>query len=287
MPRNPGSPDSTTVERLAGGHVDPADAPPGFRLVAGLLQEAGSIPAATRVSADDETTVSAMVAAIASTDAEGLPAGLPRRRPSRRLAKVFAAATFATLASTGVAAASGDLPDPIQDAVSNAAGIVGVEIPRGNAYGHLDKAEKDAAKEADKAARAEARDEKKSAKDDDGAAPSDHGENQGQGDQISGIAHDPALEGVDKGSCVSDAASGGKSEAAEQSEATCPPGGDPAPETETPAEDGEEAPKGEKPEDVPTGPGHGESVAGERSKGASAASDDHGAPAELPKGGPS
>lgn len=285
MPRNPGSPDSTTVERLAGGQVDPADAPPGFRLVAGLLQEAGRIPAADRVSADDETTVHAMVAAIASAASEGIPAGSPRRRPARRLTKVLAAATFATLASGGVAAASGGLPDPLQDAVSNAVGIVGVEIPRGNAYGHLDKAEKDAAKEADKADRAEAREEKQSSQDDKGARPSDQGENQGQGEEISGIAHDPALEGVDKGSCVADAASDGKSNAAEQSEATCPPG-DPQ-TTETPAEDGEEAPKGEKPEDLPAGPEQGESVSVERSKGASSARGDHGAPAELPKGGPS
>lgn len=272
MPRNPGSPGSTTVERLVGGQIDPADAPPGFRLVAGLLQEAGSIPAADPVSADDETTVCAMVAAIASTASQGVPAGSPRPRSSRRLAKVFAAATFATLASGGVAAASGDLPDPIQDVVSNAAGIVGVEIPRGNAYGHLDKAEKDAAKEADKSDRAEARNEKSSSQN----------ENQGQGEEISGIAHDPDLEGVEKGSCVSDAASDGKRQAAERSESTCPPGGD-AQAPQTPADSGQPVPQGDKPEDVPAGPQQGEAVSAERSKGASSARGEHGAPAELPK----
>jgi hypothetical protein len=273
------------VERLVSGQMDAADAPPGFRLVAGLLQEAGTIPAGPN-SAVDESTVSAMVAAIAASAAEGTPAGSPGRRGSRRLVKVFAAATFATLASGGVAAASGDLPDPIQDVVSNAAGIVGVDIPRGNAYGHLDKAEKDAVKEADKADRAEGRGEKPSPD----SAPSEQ-ENNGQGAEISDIAKDPALEGVDKGACVSGAASDGKSRAGEQAEATCDSGDGEGSQTpgapeEVPSGGVDPAGQGAKPEETPAGPGHGGSVANDKSNGASQAkADNGGAPEELPQGG--
>ena len=294
MPRNPGSPDSTTVERLVGGRMDPADAPQGFRLIAGLLQEAKAIPASP-VSAGDEATVSAMVAAIEFSRTSRVPASSPKGQPSRRFAKVFAAATIATLATGGVAAASGSLPDRVQDAVSDAVGIVGVEIPRGNAYGHLDKAEKDAVKEADKAGRAEARDEKKSSRDDSrgtGAGGSDQGESQGQGTAVSGVAQDPALEGVDKGSCVSGAASDGRSNAAEQSESSCASGGE-SQSLEPPSRGGAEAAQGEKPEVTPTPPptptpgaDQGGSVSEERSNGASRAADDHSAPVEVPKGGP-
>lgn len=269
MPRKPGSPDSSTEERLVTGQMDPADAPPGFRAVAGLLQEAGTVPPA-EPAAGDEPVIQAMVAAITSSAAAETPAGSPRRRRSRRLAKVLAAATFATVASGGVAAASGSLPDPLQDAVSNAAGIVGVEIPRGKAYGHLDKVDKDAVKEADKADRGGAT----------GPGGPQGSADHGRGSEVSGTAQDPALEGAEKGACVSDVASSGKSRAGEEEDISCPSGGESDPSA-VPSEDGlptAPAPKGAQPEELPAGPGHGQQMSGDR--GHRSAEDDPPAPAQ-------
>lgn len=278
MARPPGHPDPATAERLVAGRVDPADAPPGFRLVAGLLQDAATLPPGPE-PADDEVAVGAMVAAIASARRPGLtaPVGPPPRRRRGALAKVLAAVTMATLATGGVAAAAGNLPDPVQDAVSAAVGAVGIEIPRGNAYGHLDPAEKDRAKDDQRTEQDDKHDAEHGASEPGGTDNQGHG--QGQGSEMPAVAHDPDLTGTGKGACVSAVASDGKSNAAGQHDVQCAaaPAGDPAAAGETPGQEhtsGDPAPPGEGPA--------GGSVSEEHSGGHSQAGDDHGAPDPQP-----
>jgi hypothetical protein len=122
--------DSATAERLAAGRLDPDDAPPGYRRVASLLQTAGTAPSGS-VSADG-TAAGALAAAIRSE----LAANPPRtsRRP-RMLSKLtvgkalVAALSAATLSAGAAGAATGHLPDAVQDKVANAVEHVGVNLP--------------------------------------------------------------------------------------------------------------------------------------------------------------
>jgi hypothetical protein len=126
----PHRPDPSTADRLVAGRIGADDAPPGYRRAAALLGDAGSgfpDPAADA----EATTVSAMVAAI---QAEPIPQLAPRR--STMLRKVLAAKTVAivsvlALSASGAAAATGNLPDHVQDKVANAAKVVGLNIPHG------------------------------------------------------------------------------------------------------------------------------------------------------------
>ena len=126
----PHRPDPSTADRLVAGRIGADDAPPGYRRAAALLGDAGS--GFTGPAADAEAaTVSAMVAAI---QAEPTPQLAARR--STMLRKVLAAKTVAivsvlALSASGAAAATGNLPDHVQDKVANAAKVVGLNIPHG------------------------------------------------------------------------------------------------------------------------------------------------------------
>lgn len=123
-------PDPSTADRLLAGRIGADDAPPGYRRVAALLGDAGSgfpEPAGPAEAA----TVSVMVAAIQAAPTTEVA---PRR--SGMLAKVLAAKTVAivsvlALSASGAAAATGNLPDAVQDKVANAAKHVGVNLPQG------------------------------------------------------------------------------------------------------------------------------------------------------------
>jgi hypothetical protein len=123
-------PDPSTAERLVAGRVGADDAPPGYRRVATLLGDAGSgFPEPAGPA--EAGTISAMVAAI---QAEPAPQVASRR--SGMLRKVLAAKTVAivsvvALSASGAAAATGHLPDAVQDKVAKAAKHVGVNLPDG------------------------------------------------------------------------------------------------------------------------------------------------------------
>jgi hypothetical protein len=116
--------DDVTADRLAGGSIDPADAPPGFVQVAEVLAELRSAPFAA--SDPDPALLGAMVRAIHDS-----PRPTRTLRMSRfRTTKVATIAAAVVLSTAGVAAAAtGTLPDPAQDAVSDAASHVGVDLP--------------------------------------------------------------------------------------------------------------------------------------------------------------
>jgi len=103
--------DADTAERLLDGRVDPADAPPGYGPVAGLLAAAAA-PASAAELAGQQLAVAAAFAAAAH------PSHTTRRSSMLSTllrAKVVAALATATIASGGVAAAAtGTLPAPVQ-----------------------------------------------------------------------------------------------------------------------------------------------------------------------------
>ncbi|MGH9035167.1 MAG: hypothetical protein ACRD0O_05330 [Acidimicrobiia bacterium] len=124
-------PDPATADRLLAGRLGADDAPPGYRRVAALLGDAGS-GFSEPAGPAEASTVSAMVAAIQAAPTTELA---PRR--SGMLAKVLAAKTVAIVsvlalsASGAAAAATGNLPDAVQDKVANAAKHVGLNLPQG------------------------------------------------------------------------------------------------------------------------------------------------------------
>jgi hypothetical protein len=116
--------DDTTADRLAGGELAPADSPPGYHRVAEVLTGARSGFAATEV---DPALLREMVRAVESSPE-------PLRNPSimskLRTTKVATIAAAVVISTTGAAAAAtGNLPGPAQDAVSDAVSHVGLDLP--------------------------------------------------------------------------------------------------------------------------------------------------------------
>lgn len=121
--------DEASAARLLQGAVHPDDAPPGYAAVADLLATAAS-PAAVDEDAG-AATISVMVEAIRGTTAIPEPA----RRKSmigKLLAGKAVVAVALALTAGGAAAATGTLPDTVQGVVSDAVGLVGVDIPHPN-----------------------------------------------------------------------------------------------------------------------------------------------------------
>ena len=192
--------DHDSASRLLQGAVHPDDAPPGYAAVAALLASAAQTAPVDEQAA--AVTVSAMAAVMRGTP----PAPIPlRRRPmiGKLLAgKALAAMATVAVTATGAAAATGSLPTPVQGAVAGAVSHVGIDLP------HHDTPA---------SARADDDGEKGHVEKSEGDDPKvhDQGDDHGQGDVISGITHDPALEGQPKGPTVSDEASDGRSHAGE------------------------------------------------------------------------
>jgi hypothetical protein len=116
--------DDATADRLAAGRLDPADAPPGYAPVARLLADAHQHELVTEV---DERLLGDLVLAITAP-----PTTDDRTSSMRTLltAKVGALAAGALLATAGVAAAAtGNLPDPAQEAMADVAERVGIDLP--------------------------------------------------------------------------------------------------------------------------------------------------------------
>jgi hypothetical protein len=185
--------DEDSASRMLQGLVQPDDAPPGFASVAGLLASATHLPAA-----DEEAgaaTVSAMVEAIRGTAPTPEPL---RRRPM--IGKLFAGKALAALATvaltaTGAAAATGTLPTPVQGAVAGAVSHIGIDLPD----------EKD-----DAPAAGDSPTGTTAGDDNDDSTTSTTGTtaaDANKGQVISGITHDPALDGQPKGPTVCEAAS--------------------------------------------------------------------------------
>lgn len=117
--------DEPTADSLLVGRIAPADAPPGFAAVAGLVREARDGFGSPE---PDPQLLAAMVHAL---DEQPTTADRKATMPSKaRTAKIGTIAAALVLSTAGAAAAAtGNLPDAAQDALSNAAEHVGFDLP--------------------------------------------------------------------------------------------------------------------------------------------------------------
>lgn len=133
--------DQSTTDRLLAGRMGTEDAPPTYRRTAGLLQAAATPVPGEGIESD---TIAAMLAAVRD-EAAAAETLSPRRStmPSKRVVgRTVAVALAAVTLSAGAAgAATGHLPDPIQDTVSKAAEHAGLDLPRGHKPEKADKAD--------------------------------------------------------------------------------------------------------------------------------------------------
>ncbi|MGH8976180.1 MAG: hypothetical protein ACRD0C_23570, partial [Acidimicrobiia bacterium] len=123
--------DDWTADRLLAGMVDPDDAPPGYAGLARALSHARGPVESGDLAGRDRIVVAVADAVAEASPPTTVPVPLRRRTMlSRLLCTKVAAATMTTvLLATGAAAATGSLPDPAQSLVSDAADVVGIEVP--------------------------------------------------------------------------------------------------------------------------------------------------------------
>jgi hypothetical protein len=191
--------DDDSASRLLQGLVHPDDAPPGYASVAGLLASAAQLPPADEHAG--EATISAMVEVIRA-GAVVPRTQAPQTGRKSKLGKIFAGKALVAMATvaltaTGAAAGTGTLPDSVQNVVAGAVSHVGVNIPQpnhGKSAGH--RQDGNHPQPGDKGQ--SGADHGQPAGDDGAGNSGDHG----KGETISGITHDPALDGQPKGPTV-------------------------------------------------------------------------------------
>jgi hypothetical protein len=193
--------DLDTADRLLAGHVLPADAPPGYEAVASLLN---GLRAHEEEVLWHEDTVPELVSGGRSPLLETM--STPRRSTLHRFKLAGTALAAALVCTTGLAFA-GSLPGAAQDVASSMLAKVGVTVPGPNekagTHPNVRGTSPDVAVSDDA---------------DQNEAPAENGE--GKGAEISELATTTELTGVEKGAAISTLASGGKSRAGQQGEAT-------------------------------------------------------------------
>lgn len=205
--------DEDSATRMLQGAVHPDDAPPGYGSVAGLLAAASARPTL------DEDAGAATIAAMVEAIRDAGPVAQPRRKPmlGKLLAgKAIAAVAVLGLTATGAVAAAGSLPEPVQGVVSDAVSHVGVDIPHpnhGKSAGHRQDGDHRQDGEHRKDGTTTSTSGKPAKGGTDGTAGDSAKDNKGQ--VISGVTHDPALDGQPKGPVVCAEASDGRCRAGE------------------------------------------------------------------------
>ena len=117
--------DSDTANRLLAGRLEPDDAPPCYRKVAQLLQDARSGNGHPEVT--DDAVILAVVDAITHPD----ELAQKRKHMLTRIVttKVATVTAVVALSATGAAAATGSLPDTAQNGLAKAAAHIGINLP--------------------------------------------------------------------------------------------------------------------------------------------------------------
>lgn len=177
--------DLDTADRLLGGSIAPADAPPGYSGVAALV--AGLVPEG------EEVTPIGDLAAVLAPTVRSSPVrtkGSSRRKILPRI-KLAAALTFAALVGTTGLAFAGSLPGAAQDIASTMLAKAGVAVPGPNENAGDHPNTRGTSSESTVTPRSA-----------------------GKGSEISDLATSD-LTGLEKGAAVSTAASSGKSRAGE------------------------------------------------------------------------
>ncbi|MEW6473955.1 MAG: hypothetical protein AB1679_17020 [Actinomycetota bacterium] len=203
--------DEDSASRLLQGAVPADDAPPGYGPVADLLAAAASVPAIDEDAG--APTITAMVEAIRAS--APIPETSGRRSMIGKLfaGKALAAVAAVALTAGGAAAATGTLPTPVQGAVADAVSHIGIDLP--DNHGQSKKADKAEGTDDTTSTTGKA----KGRGDDDPA-----GDDANKGQVISGITHDPALDGQPKGPTVCAVASDGRCRAGEDHTSNSGPG---------------------------------------------------------------
>jgi hypothetical protein len=106
--------DDMSVDRLLTGTLAPANAPPGYARVAELL--AATVAAPTPRELAGQASVLAELRAVARTRSSVARAGPARPPRRRRRAGLAVVVVVGALATGGVAAATGHLPEPVRQA---------------------------------------------------------------------------------------------------------------------------------------------------------------------------
>ena len=121
--------DLTSADDLLSGALPWVDVPEGYEAISSLIS-AVRRGVAPLESGWGSPTVAAMARRISTTEARRNSNGRRRRRLVGSVPHMAAAITAAALLSSGTAvAAAGELPAPMQVAVSDVASIVGVSVP--------------------------------------------------------------------------------------------------------------------------------------------------------------
>ena len=116
--------DEETVERLLAGDLPPSQAPPAYAQVAALLAATVAEPTPEELAGRSE--VLAGLRAATRTRRAGAHTRRAVRPPRRRWAGLAAVALVGALVTGGAAAAaSGDLPGPVDDAARSILGTIG------------------------------------------------------------------------------------------------------------------------------------------------------------------
>ena len=126
--------DGDTADRLLSGLIDSPDAPPGYEGVVGVLVSASA--GATEAELAGEAEALAMFRAEfhetsvdESIDSAVVSLAAHRSRRMSRKAVLVGVVSGMLLASTGVAAASGGLPAPVQRVARETLSHIGVSVP--------------------------------------------------------------------------------------------------------------------------------------------------------------
>jgi hypothetical protein len=191
--------DSDTIDRLLDGRIDQSDAPPGYAAMVDLLSAAATTPPGEDIDGD---LLGLMVHAIHTNHPS------PDRKPpmiSKTLsAKVVTGIAALVLSTTGVAAAAtGNLPDPAQDAISKVADRVGFDVPPADEDG-TDIIEDEVVDDGTEGTDTDTDADGGSTGNVDNPTDADQ-----HGVDVSGVARDTELTGREKGAAVSETARAG------------------------------------------------------------------------------
>jgi hypothetical protein len=184
--------DVSTADRLLAGAIGPEDAPPSYAVVANFVTELADT---TSSNVDrEEEVVAALAVAVRSSQTE---TSTRRRRSGVPRLKLAAAFAVVALAGTTSLAVAGSLPGAAQDIASTMLAKVGVSVPGPN----------------------ENAGEHPNVRGQSGGAAVEPASS-GKGGQISDLATTTDLTGVEKGAAISSVASGGKSHAGHNGQAS-------------------------------------------------------------------
>ncbi len=132
FPSTPSDLDDDTAERLLSGTIDAGDAPPGYARVTEILAAASAVATPSELAGESDAlamfrTQSQSPSAVAGAAVVSLEEHRTRR--VSRKAVLVGVVAGVILASTGVAAAGGDLPEPVQRVAHQTLSHIGVSVP--------------------------------------------------------------------------------------------------------------------------------------------------------------